>query len=105
MAAFLGKAGIVNDQRAHRTMLLDAGQHTRANCGEHGVVRPVGLRHEVMQRLVRRLHALRFYARCHRLHALALARQQQAGAIGLKWRRPIGVPKRPCQSLDIGRKA
>jgi hypothetical protein len=54
-----------------------------------------------MQRLVRRLHALRFYARCDRLHALALARQQRTGAIGLKWRRPIRVSERRGQRLDI----
>lgn len=49
--------------------------------GEHRVVGPVGLCHEVMQRLVRRLHATGLHAGCHRFDALARAGQQQTRAV------------------------
>src|SRR5205809_1035948 len=53
-----------------------------------GVV-PGSLSDEVVQGLVRRAHAARVEARRHRLHALALARQQQAGGVGPQRPAPV----------------
>jgi len=55
-----------------------------------------------MQRLMRRLHAPGLHPRGHRLDALAIAGQQQSGAIGSEWRTPVGMTKRRRNRLDIG---
>jgi hypothetical protein len=77
MLAFLGYAGVVDDQRPDRAVPLDDGQHAGAHRREYRIIRPVGLRYEVMQRLMRSLHASRLHARSYRLDALAIARQQK----------------------------
>jgi hypothetical protein len=55
-----------------------------------------------MQRLMRRLHPRRRYARGHRFDALPLTGQQQASAIESERRRPAGLSERCCPCLDIG---
>jgi hypothetical protein len=81
MLAFLGYPGVVDDQRPDRAVPLDDGQHLGAHRREHHVVRPVGLRYEVMQRLMRSLHASRLHPRSYRLDALAIAGQQQSRTV------------------------
>lgn len=57
---------------------------------------------QMMQRLVGRLHPRRRHAGGHRFDALSPTGKQQAGAIGSERRRPVGVPERCRQRLDIG---
>jgi hypothetical protein len=63
-------------------MPLDRRQHLCAHRRQHRRIVPVRLRNHMMQRLVFGLHMRRVEPRGHRLDALALARQQQAGAVG-----------------------
>jgi hypothetical protein len=56
-------------------------QDARAYRRQHSVVRPVGFCHEVMERLMCRLHPRRLNARSHRPDTLAVAGQQQTRAI------------------------
>ncbi len=102
--ALLRDAGVVDDQRPDRAAPLDDGQDTGAHRREAPLIGPFGLRHEVMQRLMRRLHAPRLHARRHRLDALAIARQQQSRAIRSERRRAIGMAQRRRDRLDIGDK-
>ena len=79
--SLLGDAGVIDHPAADRSAPLHNRQHPQTNRGEQRLVGPVCLGHEVMQRLMRCLHASRFDARRHRLDALAGTRQQQAGAV------------------------
>ena len=81
MRAFLREAGVVDDPGADRPMPLDGGHHLLAHGGQHGLIGPVGLGDEVVQRLVRGLHPTGFHARGHRLDALAIAGKQQSGTV------------------------
>jgi len=81
MLALFGYAGVVDDQRPDRAVPLYDGQHVGAHCGEHHVIRPVGLRYEMMQRLMRSLHASRLHTRSDRLDALAITGQQQSRTV------------------------
>jgi hypothetical protein len=67
--------------KADRAMPRDDGQDTGAHRRKHPVTGPLGLGHEVVQRLVRRLHPPRLHACGHRFDALAIAGQQQSRAI------------------------
>ena len=102
--AFLRHAGVVDDQRADRVMPPEDGQDMGAHGREHGIVGPLGLRHEMMQRLVRRPHTPRLHARGQRLDAFALAGQQQPRAIRLERGGTIGVSQFRRDRLDIGSK-
>ena len=91
VGSFLGKAGVVEDPGGDRAVPGQRGQHLLANGGEHGRIIPRGLGDEVMQGLVGCLDMPRIEARRHRLDALALAGQQQAGAIAAQRINPVGV--------------
>jgi hypothetical protein len=56
---------------------------------------------KMQQRLVLRRRPRRSRLRCHRLHTLALARQQQAGAIAAQRPAPIRVPDHARKPLHI----
>ena len=58
---------------------------------EHGRIIPLGLRDHVVHRLVLGLHAARLDPGGHRLDALALAGQEQAGRVGPQRRAPVRV--------------
>jgi hypothetical protein len=66
-------------------------QHLLAHGGEHSRIIPRGLGDEVMQGLVGCLNMPRIEAGGHRFYALALARQQQAGAIAAQRINPVCV--------------
>jgi hypothetical protein len=100
--SLLGDAGVIDHPAADRSAPLHNRQHPQTNRGEQRLVGPVCLGHEVMQRLMRCLHAPRFNASSHRLDALAGARQQQAGAVGSEWDAAVGMTKSCAQRLDIG---
>jgi hypothetical protein len=106
MPTLLGDAGVVEDPGVQRAA---AGgqprQHPIPHRGEHGPVIPGCLGDEVVHRLVRGADAPRGQLGRHRLDALALARQQQAGAIRPQRAGPVGVPERLRKALDIGQEA
>ena len=82
-----------------------AGRTVGAHDGQQSLVGPLGLGHEVVQRLVGRLHPTGINPRRHGLDALALARQDQPGAVGFERRHTIGMAECSGQTLDIARKA
>jgi hypothetical protein len=91
VGSFLGKAGVVEDPGSDRAVPGQGRQHLLAHGGEHGRIIPRGLGDEVMQGLVGCLDMPRIEAGGHRLDALALAGQQQAGAIAAQRIDPVGV--------------
>jgi len=86
-------------------VLLHGRQHRSPHLGQHLVVVPWGVRHQVMERLVRAANIVWSQTRGHRLDTLALAGQQQPNAVVLQRRVPIGVPRGVCQALNICREA
>jgi len=74
--ALLRDCGVADDQRADRAALLHHRQDAGAYCRQHRLVRPIGLCHQVMQRVMRRPHEPGVHPGGHRLDALAITRQQ-----------------------------
>jgi hypothetical protein len=78
-------------------------QAGRGGDADNSLVRPLGIGEEMVQRLVRRLHPVRRHPGGHRLHALALARQDEPGTIGFEWWLPVNFTERrrqgPIRSL------
>ena len=101
MPTLLGKARIVNDPRLERPVPFNRRQHARADNVQDGLIAPVGLGDEVMQRLMGRLNALRGDAGGHRLDTLALAGQQQPRAVGVHRFAPIGMAEHPRNRSQI----
>jgi hypothetical protein len=99
--ALLRHAGVVDDQGPDRAAPLDDGQDAGAHRRENGLIGPIGLCHEVMQRLMRGSHPPGLDARGHRLDAFALARQQQPGAIRSERCGAIGMAEDRGDRLDI----
>jgi hypothetical protein len=102
MLALLREAGVIHDPVPHRAVPLDGRQHKVAHRSQKGGIVPFGLGHHVMQGLVGRLHPARLDPSGHRLDALALARQQQPGAVGPRRRRPAGMAQHRHDRLQIG---
>jgi hypothetical protein len=105
MRALLGKAAVVDDPVRHRSMPLDRRQHLCPHRGQHRRIVPLGLRHHVVQRLVLGLHMRGVKPCCHRLDALALTGQQQAGAISLRCGRAAGMSQHTGDRIQIGRQS
>jgi hypothetical protein len=103
--ALLREGGVVHDPVAHRAVPLDRGQYPLAHRPEQRRIVPLGLGHDVVQRLVLGLHPLRRDPRRHGLHALALARQQQSRAVGPRRGRPAGVAQHRRDPIQVGREA
>src|SRR3979411_1602385 len=59
----------------------------------------------MQQRLMLRRRPRRSRLRGHRLHTLALARQDQPGAIVAHWANPVGVPEHTRKPRHIRRKS
>jgi hypothetical protein len=100
--ALLREAGVIDNPVPHRAVPLERRQYLLAHRPQQRRIVPFGLGHHVMQRLVRRLHPGRRDPRRHRLNALALARQQQPGAVGPGRRRPAAVRHRRHDRVQIG---
>ena len=81
VAALLRKAGVIDDPGGDRALSPQGGQHLLADRGQHRRVAPRRRCNKVVQRLVQAGHVGWVEARRHRLNALALAGQQQAGAV------------------------
>jgi hypothetical protein len=86
-------------------MLLDQGQHPGPDHAEHGRVGPVGLGDQVMQGLVGSLDTPGLDPGSHRLDALAVARQQQAGAIAPGRRDAVAMAEGRTRGKTPGRGA
>jgi len=104
MLSLFGKACVINDPRLDRSVPFHLRHHHLTHLPKHLSVRPASLADEMQQRLVLSRNALRCRNRRHRLHALALRRQQQADAIGLERSHPIRVANNARYFLDISRK-
>jgi hypothetical protein len=100
--AFFRHAGVIDDQCPDRAAPLDDGQNTGTHRRKYRVIGPIGLRHEVMQRLVGGLHPSRLDARGHWLDAFAIAREQQSRTIRSERCGSIGMPKCRRDRLHIG---
>jgi hypothetical protein len=105
MPTLLGKAGIVDDPGHDRTVPLDLWQYHLAHLGQHLRVRPLSLTDKMQQRLMLGRRAIRRRDRRHRLHALALARHQQPGAIMPQRLLAVLVTNHARKPLDISRKS
>jgi hypothetical protein len=103
--AFLGNPDVVDDPGHDRPPLLDNRQNAPPHFGQHGFVVPGSLRHQMVQRLPGRLHAVGMEPGRHRLDALALARQQKAFAVVLQWLVPVRMPGGVGQAFQISRQA
>ena len=84
-------------------MPLDRRQHLRPHRGQDRRIVPVRLCHHVVQRLMFGLHMGGVEPRRHRLDALALTGQQQAGAVGLRRGRAAGMPQHTGNRIQISR--
>ena len=103
MPAFLGKAGIINDPRYDRSVLLHRWQDLLAHIIQQCLVTPGRLGHQMVQGLPRGLHIVRPESRGHRLDALSLTGQQQPFAVVLQRRVSIFVSRGGRQALYICR--
>ena len=99
----LGEAGVIDNPVQHRPVPLDRRQHLRPHRGQDRCIVPRRLGHHVVQRLMFGLHMGGVEPRCHRLDALALAGQQQAGAIGARRGRAAGMPQHSGNRIQISR--
>ena len=84
-------------------MPRDRRQHRRPHRGQDRRIVPRRLGHHVVQRLMFGLHMGGVEPRRHRLDALALTGQQQAGAVGLRRGRAAGMPQHSGNRIQIGR--
>jgi hypothetical protein len=99
--ALLGKAGVINDPVGNRAMPLDRRQHGTAHRSQHGRIIPRRLGHNVVHGLVLRLYRGRCDPCRHWFDALALAWQQQPGAIGPRRRFPTGMAQHRDNPIQI----
>jgi hypothetical protein len=89
----------------HRPMPLDRRQHLGPHRGQNRRIVPVRLGHDVVQRLMFGLHMGGVEPHRHRLDALALTGQQQAGAVGLRRGRPARMPQHTGNCIQISRQS
>jgi hypothetical protein len=73
MNALFGKPGVINDPGFYGSMLLDHRKDMSAHLSQHRLVRPLGLRNEMVERLMRRLDATGLDTRGDRFDALAFS--------------------------------
>ena len=104
MPSLFGKSRVIDDPRLDRPVPFNLRQHYLAHLAQHRFVRPRANTNKMQQRLVLRRYPRRSRLGCHRLDALAFARQYQPGAIIAQRSNPIRMPDHACQSFDIRRK-
>ena len=103
MNALLRESRVVDDPSSDSAALFDRRQNKGSNLPQQGLLRPVGVRDKMVQRLMRALNPAGLDAGCNRLDALALAGKDKPFAVGAKWRPPIRVPQARRQVLQIRR--
>jgi hypothetical protein len=75
MLPLLGKTRIIHNPRHYRTLFLHGGKHIPPHLGQHLLVVPGRVCHQVMERLMHAATIVGSQAGSHRLDALALTRQ------------------------------
>ena len=99
--AFLRIPRVIDDPVARRVFLDQRRQHLRRHRGQQSPIAPVGIRHQMMHRLVCRTNVLWLHARRHRLHALAPSGQHQTTQIPLRRNAPIRVRERLADHFSV----
>jgi len=105
LTALFGKSGVIDHPSHHRVTAQHGRDHSVQTPIQHRFITPGGIGDHMVQRLVHPAHIVSGKPRGHWLDALALAGQQQAGAVVLQRSVTIGVPCGFGQALDICRKA
>jgi hypothetical protein len=95
MNALLGEPRVIDDPRLYGSVLLDHRKNMSAHLSQHRFIGPLGLRNEMVERLIRSLDTTGIDTRGNRFDALAFARKDQAGAIGTKRRYTILSASKP----------
>ena len=75
MLPLFGKTRIIHNPSHHRTLFLHGGQHIPPHLGQHLLVVPGRVRHQMMERLMHAPNIVWSQARSHRLDTLALSGQ------------------------------
>src|SRR5215218_8093826 len=104
MDTLLGKAGVIDNPGADGAVPFDDGQHLLAHARQQDLIRPLGMSHEMMQALVSRLGAVGFEPGRHGLDALAFARQEEPGTVGLHRGNSIGMAEPSRKGINISGK-
>src|SRR5712691_11196632 len=99
--AFLGKPGVIHDPRGHGAMPDHRRQYPRARDAQHRRGMPGRIGDEVVHRLVAGANMPWIDARRHRLDALALPRQAQAGDVRAQRLMAIPVAEGGGETLHI----
>jgi len=79
--ALFRKAGIIHHPDLNRTLLLEGRECIVTDSGQDGGIVPVGVGHQVMQRLVAGTDVLGIDAGRHGFDAFPFSGQQQAGGV------------------------
>src|SRR5216684_3531951 len=103
--AFLGKGGVVDDPRGHAAVARHPLEHPLPRHAQHGGGVPGRVGDEMMHRLMARLDVAGIDARRHRLDALALPRQAEAGDVGAQGVMAIPMAEGCGQAVHIGGEA
>ena len=78
LRSLLGNPGIVNDPCTNWSVTLYCRQDRLVHFGQDRAIAPLGLRDEMMHRLMGGSYAIGSDSRRHGLHAFAIARQHQS---------------------------
>ena len=89
----LGNCRVIDDPGHDGLLASHGGQHLPQDGGQHGLVAPRRRAHQVLERLPRRLDAVRVEPGGHGFNRLALPRQQQATAVVLQGLLSVPVPR------------
>jgi hypothetical protein len=100
-----GKAGVIHHPSNHWFLAEHSGHYKIQASVQDGLVTPGGVGNHVMQRLMHAPDVIGSQSGGHRFDALALARQQQGGAVAFQRNVSVSVPCGFRQAIDICRKA
>src|ERR1700675_4481377 len=101
MRSLFWETRVIDDPRLDRPLPFHRRQHHLAHLGQHPLVRPCRDTDKMQQRLMLRRRPRRSRLCGHRLHTLALARQDQPGAIVAQRANPVGVTEHARKTLHI----
>jgi hypothetical protein len=102
MLALFGEPGVIDDRGLDRAERFDLWQRHLAHFAQHSLIGPRGDGDKMQQRLVFRSRGGWRGKGGHWLDALALAGQQQPGAVVVQRHHAIGMTDDAGQLLDVG---